>query len=146
MRIKSVVDTPEPEVGNPATRKYRNQYATPLANQPLRVGVVSVDRVKRHAHRSPNSRHLGRLTTRQIPNSLTNTFEPGNRKPPAMVSPPGYDFEPLLDSEEAAALLKIHPKTLQKLAREGKIEAIKIGKLWRFRVSALNRWLESMAS
>ncbi len=55
-------------------------------------------------------------------------------------------FEPLLDSEEAAALLKIHPKTLQKLAREGKIEAIQIGRLWRFRTSALNRWLETIAS
>lgn len=55
-------------------------------------------------------------------------------------------FEPLLDSEEAAALLKIHPKTLQKFAREGEIEAIHIGKLWRFRASALNRWLEKIAS
>jgi excisionase family DNA binding protein len=51
-------------------------------------------------------------------------------------------FEPLLDSEEAAALLKIHPKTLQKLARKGEVDAIQIGKLWRFRASALNRWLE----
>jgi excisionase family DNA binding protein len=55
-------------------------------------------------------------------------------------------FEPLLDSEEAAALLKIHPKTLQKLARNGEITAIQIGRLWRFRASALNRWLEKMAS
>ena len=59
-----------------------------------------------------------------------------------------YDvaFEPLLDSSEAAALLKIHPKTLQKLARNGEISAIHIGKLWRFRVSALNEWLERIAS
>ena len=55
-------------------------------------------------------------------------------------------FEPLLDSEEAAALLKIHPKTLQKLARHGEVDAIQIGKLWRFRASALNRWLEKIAS
>ena len=55
-------------------------------------------------------------------------------------------FEPLLDSEEAAALLKIHPKTLQKLARNGEISAIHIGKLWRFRASALNEWLEKIAS
>ncbi len=55
-------------------------------------------------------------------------------------------FERLLDSEEAAALLKIHPKTLQKLARQGEVAAIQIGKLWRFRASALNRWLEKIAS
>jgi excisionase family DNA binding protein len=51
-----------------------------------------------------------------------------------------------MDSEEAAALLKIHPKTLQKLARSGQVDAIHIGKLWRFRASALNRWLETIAS
>jgi hypothetical protein len=30
---------------------------------------------------------------------------------------PVTEFEPLLDSVEAAALLRIHPKTLQKMAR-----------------------------
>jgi excisionase family DNA binding protein len=59
---------------------------------------------------------------------------------------PEEDFEPLLDSEEAAALLKIYPKTLQKLARRGEVVAIQIGRLWRFRASALNRWLEKIAS
>lgn len=56
------------------------------------------------------------------------------------------EFEPLLDSEEAAALLKIHPKTLQKMARRGEVVAMQIGRLWRFRASALNRWLEKIAS
>jgi excisionase family DNA binding protein len=50
-------------------------------------------------------------------------------------------FEPLLDSAEAAALLKIHPKTLQKMARNREINGIQIGKLWRFRSSTLNEWL-----
>lgn len=51
-------------------------------------------------------------------------------------------FEQLLDSEEAAALLKIHPKTLQKMARNGEIAGVQIGKLWRFRASVLNSWLQ----
>jgi excisionase family DNA binding protein len=51
-------------------------------------------------------------------------------------------FERLLDSDEAASLLKIHPKTLQKLARKGEIIGVQIGKLWRFRASVLNDWLE----
>jgi excisionase family DNA binding protein len=56
-------------------------------------------------------------------------------------------FERLLDSDEAAALLKIHPKTLQKMARNGDITAVQIGRLWRFRASVLNDWLEQkMAS
>jgi len=64
-------------------------------------------------------------------------------------SPPAISngqFEPLLDSEEAAALLRIHPKTLQRHARRGEIVAVQVGKLWRFRASALNAWLEKMAS
>ena len=56
-------------------------------------------------------------------------------------------FEQLLDSDEAAALLKIHPKTLQKMARNGEITGVQVGRLWRFRASVINEWLEhKMAS
>jgi excisionase family DNA binding protein len=48
--------------------------------------------------------------------------------------------EPLLDSIEAAQLLRIHPKTLQRMARKGEVPAIQIGKLWRFSSSALLLW------
>ena len=51
------------------------------------------------------------------------------------------EFEPLLDSEQAAGLLRIHPKTLQKMARRGEIHGSHVGKLWRFRASDLNAWL-----
>ena len=64
-----------------------------------------------------------------------------NRKPvkPALagVSP---SIEQLIDTDEAAAVLKIHPKTLQRLARNGEIAGIQIGKLWRFSGSALLSW------
>ena len=50
-------------------------------------------------------------------------------------------FERFLDSREAAALLQIHPKTLQRLARKGEIRAMRIGKLWRFRTSDLDAWV-----
>jgi excisionase family DNA binding protein len=53
------------------------------------------------------------------------------------------NFERLLDSDEAAALLGIHKKTLQKMARNGEIPGIQIGDLWRFRASVLNEWLNS---
>jgi excisionase family DNA binding protein len=56
-------------------------------------------------------------------------------------NPIDASFEPLLDSTEAAALLRIHPKTLQRMARDGEIAGIQIGRLWRFRTSALNSWL-----
>lgn len=51
-------------------------------------------------------------------------------------------FEPLLDTEEAAKLLRMHPRTLRTKARHGMIPAIQVGKRWRFRVSMLNQWLE----
>lgn len=56
------------------------------------------------------------------------------------------EFEPLLDTEEAARLLRIHPKTLRRNARLGEIPATRIGRLWRFRVSVLNEWLDRIAS
>src|SRR6202162_785124 len=56
------------------------------------------------------------------------------------VSQPFPHFEGLVDAREAAALLQIHPKTLQRLARKGEIRAMRIGKLWRFRTSDLDAW------
>ncbi len=46
-------------------------------------------------------------------------------------------FEPLLNSEQAAALMKVHPKTLQRYARSGLVAGLRLGKLWRFRASDL---------
>jgi excisionase family DNA binding protein len=55
--------------------------------------------------------------------------------------------EPLLDSWEAAAMMKVHPKTLQKLARQGQIPGVHVGKLWRFRASVIEAWISAqMAS
>ena len=52
-----------------------------------------------------------------------------------------FVFEPLLDSDEAAQLLRIHPKTLQRMARNRQIHGIQVGKLWRFRASDLEGWI-----
>ncbi len=52
-------------------------------------------------------------------------------------------FEPLLDSEQAAVLIGINPKTLQRYARNGEVPALRIGKLWRFRKSDLDAWIRS---
>ncbi len=67
------------------------------------------------------------------------------RKPLPRIDDVSLRFEPLLDSDQAAALLQIHPKTLQKLARAGTVTGIRVGRLWRFRASALNEWLVRMA-
>jgi excisionase family DNA binding protein len=49
-------------------------------------------------------------------------------------------FEPFLNSEQAAALVRVHPKTLQRLARNGRVIGYRVGKLWRFRASDLDGW------
>lgn len=50
-------------------------------------------------------------------------------------------FEPLLTADEAAEHLRIHVKTLQRLARERRVPCVRMGKYWRFRLSALDHWV-----
>jgi excisionase family DNA binding protein len=68
------------------------------------------------------------------------------KKPPVSTEPsdgrPRIDREPLLDSHQAAAILKVHPRTLQRLVHRGKIHAVHVGKLWRFKPSALTEWID----
>ena len=54
--------------------------------------------------------------------------------------------EPFLDSDEAAALLRIHPKTLQRHARHGRVTGYRVGKMWRFHASELKSRREAAAS
>lgn len=61
------------------------------------------------------------------------------RKPPLSER---FTPEPLLDSDQAAAIMQIHPKTLQKLARKGIVRGLHVGKLWRFRASEIDRWIQ----
>lgn len=52
---------------------------------------------------------------------------------------------PTLDLGQAAHLLKVHPKTLQKLARSGRIPACKVGRSWVFVERLLIDWLEAQS-
>ena len=47
----------------------------------------------------------------------------------------------ILTLEEVAAYLKAGKRTVYRLAQEGKIPAFKLGGTWRFRRSALDRWI-----
>ncbi len=42
--------------------------------------------------------------------------------------------------EEVAQTLKLHPYTIRRLSREGKIPAFKFGGQWRFRKSEIEAW------
>lgn len=52
----------------------------------------------------------------------------------------------MLTIEELAAYLKIAKSTLYKLSQEGRIPAQKVGRHWRFRKVAIDRWLGDPAS
>ena len=48
----------------------------------------------------------------------------------------------VLTINELSTYLKIPKSTLYKLVREGKIPCQKVGRHWRFRKTAIDRWLE----
>lgn len=53
-------------------------------------------------------------------------------------------YEPLLSDAEAARFLGgLHPKTVQRMARRGKLPAYRIGRYWKYRLSELDDWLRS---
>jgi excisionase family DNA binding protein len=57
---------------------------------------------------------------------------------------PTVDFhvsERLLTPEEVAAMFRTSRVSVIRQSRSGKIPAIKLGKVWRFRKSTINRWL-----
>jgi excisionase family DNA binding protein len=53
-------------------------------------------------------------------------------------------FEPLLDSQQAADLMRLHPESVKRLARTGTILAAKVGGVWRFRISALEAYMQKI--
>ena len=66
-----------------------------------------------------------------------------NRNPsPLRIEPERY-----VDSDEAAGFLKLNPRTVQRLAREGTIPAHPFGerkrKTWRFLLSELDEWMKT---
>jgi len=50
--------------------------------------------------------------------------------------------EPLWTVDDLAFYLKLEPSTVRSMAREGKLPAIKVGRVWRFKRSDLAKFLE----
>src|ERR1700722_2448229 len=51
-------------------------------------------------------------------------------------------FEELLTLREAASLLGMHWKTLERRAQSGKVPAFRVFGRWRFRASVLDHWVD----
>ena len=54
-------------------------------------------------------------------------------------------MQELMTLEEVANYLRVNEKTIYRLLNEGAIPAMKIGHLWRFKVSEINEWLDQKA-
>ncbi|MDL1957206.1 MAG: helix-turn-helix domain-containing protein [Candidatus Desulfofervidus auxilii] len=53
-------------------------------------------------------------------------------------------FSEIMTLEETARYLKIGKSTLYKMARKGKIPAVKIANQWRFIKEDIDKWLQEM--
>lgn len=51
----------------------------------------------------------------------------------------------ILTPEEVGRLLHIHPKTVNRMAREGEIPGFKLGKYWRFLNADLDHYITQLA-
>ena len=47
-----------------------------------------------------------------------------------------------LTPKEVAKILKLHPFSITRLARQGKLPAFKAGGVWRIRKDAFEQWIE----
>ncbi|MGA2775112.1 MAG: helix-turn-helix domain-containing protein [Candidatus Omnitrophota bacterium] len=52
----------------------------------------------------------------------------------------------ILTAKEVAEYLNIHPLTVHRYAREGKIPAFKIGTDWRFHTKYIERWIKEKSN
>jgi len=55
----------------------------------------------------------------------------------------GKEAEKWSSIEEVAEHIQVHKDTIRNWIRDGKIPAHKIGKQWRFRLSEIDKWIES---
>jgi excisionase family DNA binding protein len=52
------------------------------------------------------------------------------------------ELKDIMDVREASEYLKIKPSTLYKYVNEGTVPGFRVGNLWRFTRTSLDRWIE----
>jgi excisionase family DNA binding protein len=50
-------------------------------------------------------------------------------------------MDDILDANEVGKMLRVHPRTVIRLANQGKIPGFKVGDQWRFRREAINEYI-----
>jgi len=51
-------------------------------------------------------------------------------------------LEEILDADEVAKLLRVHPRTVKRLASEGVLPGFRVGSQWRFRRESINEYIK----
>jgi excisionase family DNA binding protein len=59
---------------------------------------------------------------------------------------PGEDLEELLLPAEVARILRVTTRTVERYCKQGKLRAVKVGRLWRIPKSSLEEFLETEGS
>ncbi len=52
----------------------------------------------------------------------------------------------IMTIDDVARYFKLKPQTIYKWGQEDKIQAVKIGKEWRFKKSVIDKWMDSKFS
>ncbi|MBU1151318.1 helix-turn-helix domain-containing protein [Patescibacteria group bacterium] len=55
-------------------------------------------------------------------------------------------IEKFLTTEQVANILQVHPFTILKFIKNGKLEGVKLGRMYRIKESAVHNFLEKMAT
>ena len=53
----------------------------------------------------------------------------------------GYIMPEIMTTKELAEYLRLHQITICKFAAEGKIPAVRVGRVWRFDKEAIDKWI-----
>jgi excisionase family DNA binding protein len=52
----------------------------------------------------------------------------------------------ILTVKEVGEILRVHPSTLYRLVRKGRVPAFRVGTEWRFRKEGIERWMIEQTS
>jgi len=63
----------------------------------------------------------------------------------ALVTQYTHPMQKIYTSEQVAEMLQLHPLTVTKYIKKGKLEASKIGRVYRIKESAVEKFLQDMS-
>jgi excisionase family DNA binding protein len=116
---------------------------TKMSTQPSRIARPQSSHVIREAPIKSASDPAQKSHVSYSNDQVGAVTLPNLARPDETVVDSNVHLDSLLDSEEAGRFLRIHPVTVKRLARSGRLPGFRIGNRWRFRFSDLDDWAHS---